>query len=152
VPPRRSYRRPFRPRGAGPDRRSADRFSFERRTVPKPPAPITLRPLGPAGGNGPDERWELICRDGWEWQSGGPGLVAVRVATLSGDQATVVGDWIERIKDPAVWWAVSRELQAPDSAPEVAAALAAYPWLTEVLPVLLEASTEGSPPPPPGAR
>jgi hypothetical protein len=74
------------------------------------------------------------------------------VATLSADQATVVGDWIERIKDPAVWWAVSRELQAPDSAPEVAAALAAYPWLTEVLPVLLEASTEGSPPPPPGAR
>ncbi len=73
----------------------------------------------------------------------------VRVVTLTAEQARIVQDWLERIRDPAVWWAVSRELQAPESAPEVAQALRASPWLAQVLPVLLEASTEGSPPPPP---
>jgi hypothetical protein len=149
VPSRRQHRRQTFRRSAGPDGRAAGRVAFERRAVPRPEWPLVLRSLGPVG---PGERWELICRDGWEWRSGGPGLVAVRVATLDGARAAVVGDWIERIKEPAVWWAVSRELQAPDSAPDVAAALRADAWLTGVLPVLLEASTEGSPPPPPGAR
>ncbi len=133
-------------RNAGPDRRAAGRIAFERRTIPQPDSSLALHSLGPPG---PGEQWELVCRDGWEWQSPAAGRVVVRVATLSADQAAVVGDWIERIKDPAVWWAVSRELQAPDSAPEVAAALATSPWLSGVLPVVLEASTEGSPPPPP---
>jgi hypothetical protein len=149
VPPRRQHRRPTFRRNAGPDGRAAGRVTFERRAVPRPEAPLLLRSLGPAGAG---ERWELVCRDGWEWRAGGPDLVAVRVATLDASRAAVVRDWIERIKDPAVWWAVSRELQAPDSAPAVAAALRADAWLAGVLPVLLEASTEGSPPPPPGAR
>jgi hypothetical protein len=149
VPPRRTHRRPTFRRNAGPDGRAAGRVTFERRDVPQPDGSLTLRSLGPMG---PGERWELVCRDGWEWRKGGPGLVTVRVATLDATRAAVVGDWIERIKEPAVWWAVSRELQAPDSAPAVAAALRTDGWLTEVLPVLLEASVEGSPPPPPGAR
>ena len=108
---------------------------------------MILRSLNPMGGA--DEPWELQCRDGWEWQSGGPGKVVVRVATLSTEQALIVQDWLRRIRDPAVWWAVSGELHSPDSAPEVAQALRTSPWLAQVLPVLLEASTEGSPPPPP---
>jgi hypothetical protein len=75
--------------------------------------------------------------------------VVVRAAALSGEQAQIVGEWIERLKEPGVWWAVSRELQEPDSAPEVAQAVADHPWLTQVFPVLLEASVDGSPPPPP---
>lgn len=115
--------------------------------MPMPAGPVTLTEV--TGPDGPTGRWELICRDGWEWRHSGPGQVIVRVAALSADQAVVVQDWIERIKDPAVWWAVSRELQAPESEPEVYQALAAAPWLSQVLPVLLEASTEGAPPPPP---
>jgi hypothetical protein len=154
VPPRRAHRRPTFRRSPDPDGRAAARVAFERRTVPRPERPLTLRLLGPGGPGGPGERWELVCRDGWEWRAGGPGVVAVRVATLDATRAAVVGPWIERIKDPAVWWAVSRELQAPDSAPEVATALRGDAWLAGVLPLLLEASTEGTPPPPPppGAR
>jgi hypothetical protein len=148
VPPRRTHRRQTFRRSAGPDVRAAGRVAFERRTVPRPEDPLTLRSLGPVG---PGERWELICRDGWEWRAGTAGTVNVRVAILDADRAAVVGDWIQRIKEPAVWWAVSRELQAPDSAPAVAAALRADAWLAGVFPLLLEASTEGSPPPPPGA-
>jgi hypothetical protein len=123
---------------------------FERRTVPRPQSSIVLRPLDP---DAPDSApWELVCRDGWEWRnSGAPGQVIVRVATLGSHQALVLQDWIERIKEPAVWWAVSRELQSPGVSPEVSATLAAEPWLNQVLPVVLEASTEGVPPPPPGA-
>ena len=103
------------------------------------------------------ERWELICRDGWEWRQAptpsgsnerGP-LVWVRVASLRVDQAQVIGQWIERIRDPAAWWEVSRALQTPESAPTVQQALIAHPWLREVLPAVLEASTDGAPPPPP---
>ena len=148
MPPRRNFRRPP-PRRTGPDRRDAGKISFERRSIPQPPNSITLRALGPAASGWGSDQWELICRDGWEWRASGPGQVAVRVATLNAEQAAVVEEWIDRIKDPAVWWAVSRELQSPDSDPSVAAALAAAPWLTAVLPVVLEASTEGSPPPPP---
>jgi hypothetical protein len=122
-------------------------MEFARRTMPMPAGPVTLtEAVGPDGLTG---RWELICRDGWEWREAGPGQVLVRVAALSADQAAIVQNWIERIKDPAVWWAVSRELQAPESEPEVYQALTASPWLSQVLPVLLEASTEGAPPPPP---
>ena len=104
--------------------------------------------MGTAGT--PDEQWELQCREGWEGrQSGAPDQGLVRVATLTPLQAQMVQGWLERIKDPAQWWAVSRELQSPDSAPEVARELRAAPWLTELLPALLEASTDGSPPPPP---
>lgn len=117
-----------------------------------------LRPPSGAGGS----QWELQCRDGWEWRSSGgtagaggttstgADLVLVRVATVSSDQAIVLQDWLERIKSPAVWWAVSRELQSPDSAPDVAQALRASPWLAEVLPVVLEASVDGAPPRPTG--
>jgi hypothetical protein len=91
----------------------------------------------------------LICRDGWEWRQLSPGKVAVRVAALSGDQAQAVMEWIDRLKNPAFWWATNRELLSPGTSPEVGDALARAPWLTEVLPVLLEASTEGAPPPPP---
>lgn len=123
-------------------------MQFVKRTVPMPDSPLTLRAHGampPAG-----TPWELVCRDGWEWQRSGPGQVVVRVAALTDDQAQVVQEWIERIKDPGVWWAVSRELHSPGGSPEVSSTLAAYPWLEQVFPVLLEASTEGAPPPPPG--
>jgi hypothetical protein len=113
-----------------------------------PDSPLTLCSVG---GNAAGEQWELICRDGWEWQRAAGQQVMVRTATLSADQAMVVREWIERIKDPAAWWAVSRELHSPDSSPEVAQALALAPWLAQVFPLLLEASTEGSPPPPPDA-
>ena len=126
--------------------RKSGRVAFERRAVPRPDAPVLLRALGAAGTAG--ERWELQCRDGWEWRERGAGLVLVRVATFSPDQALVVRGWLERIKTPTVWWAVSRELQSPDSAPDVAQALRAAPWLAQVLPVLLEASSEGIPPRP----
>ncbi|MDQ3700543.1 MAG: hypothetical protein M3442_06430 [Chloroflexota bacterium] len=122
-------------------------MQFVKRTVPMPDAPLMLRALAPNGTAGAP--WELICRDGWEWQRPGPGQVVVRVAALSDDQAQVVQEWIERIKDPGMWWAVSRELHSPGGSPEVSSTLAAYPWLEQVFPVLLEASTEGAPPPPP---
>jgi hypothetical protein len=112
--------------------------------VPQPDVSVALKPLGAEAGP-----WELIIRDGWEWQRSGAGQVVVRVATLSADQAEVVQGWIERIKTPAVWWAVSREIHSPGGSPEVAGALATDPWLAQVLPPLLEASTEGAPPPPP---
>lgn len=111
-----------------------------------PDTSLSLRSIGTDAAG---EQWELICRDGWDWQRSGRDQVLVRVATLSSEQALVVQDWVERIKSPAVWWAVSRELQSPDSSPEVSRALSAYPWLTQVFPVLLEASSEGAPPPPP---
>lgn len=128
--------------------RKAGRVAFERRAIPRPVAPVMLHASGTAGTA--DEQWELQCRDGWDWRSNGAGLVLVRVATFSPDQALVVQGWVERLKSPATWWAVNRELQLPDSTPDVAQALRATPWLKEVLPVLLEASTEGSPPPPVG--
>jgi hypothetical protein len=107
--------------------------------------------LAPLPGSGdPPADWELSCRDGWEWRTNGPpGHVAICTTRLSADQALVVQDWLLRNKNPAVWWAVSRELQAMDSDPDVAQALRQHPWLAAVLPVLLEASTDGSPPPPP---
>ena len=40
----------------------------------------------------------------------------------------------------------------PESSPTVAPALAQHPWLNSVLPAVLDASTDGAPPPPPGAR
>ena len=114
---------------------------------------MVWRPSGVAGtgsvpNSGATEPWELQCRDGWDWRSTAAGLVLVRVTTLSADRALIVQGWLERIKSPAVWWAVSRELHAPDSAPEVAQALRASPWLAEVFPVLLEASMDGIPPQP----
>ncbi|HEX2032818.1 MAG TPA: hypothetical protein VHS99_01415 [Chloroflexota bacterium] len=124
-------------------------MTFARRTVPLPPASLQLRPLGSAQPGGLDEQWELMCRDGWDWQQSGPNQVLVRVAILSSDQAAIVQEWIERIKDPAVWWAVSRELHSPGGSSEVSDVLSAEPWLEQVFPVLLEASTEGAPPPPP---
>ena len=154
----------FRPqRRPGPRRDAQDARGshgmLQRQAVPQPPSPTTLRLAGGAEDGG-IERWELICRDGWEWQrapapNGAPGapgapLVWVRRAVLSPDQASVVGQWIERIRDPASWWQVSRALQTPEGAPAVAQAIAANPWLQEVLPAVLEASTEGAPPPPPG--
>jgi hypothetical protein len=126
--------------------RKAGRVAFERRAVPRPAAPVLFRALGTAGTS--SEQWELQCRDGWDWRDNGAGRVLVRVATFSPDRALVVQGWLERIKTPAVWWAVSRELQSPDSAPDVAQALRAAPWLAQVLPVLLEASVEGIPPRP----
>ena len=110
---------------------------------------------------GGPERWELICRDGWDWQpapaakgsENGPPNVWVRTAILNAEQAAVLRQWLDRIGDPATWWAVSRALQTPESAPNVAPALREHPWLNAVLPVVLEASTTGAPPPPPpGAR
>jgi hypothetical protein len=147
VPPRGGrYGRQFR-RPAARDTRTSDRIQFERRTVPRPAAPAVLVAVG--GGGGATDRWELVCRDGWEWREVKPGQVAVRVAPLSADQAQVVQDWLTRLKQPTVWWAVSRELNSEGSSPEVGQAMAANPWLSQVLPVLLEASTEGAPPPPP---
>ena len=135
------------------DVRAAGRIAFVRRVVPLPATSIMLTGLGSAGTS--PERWELQCRDGWKWRFPAPDKVMVRVAALTAEQALVVHDWLQRIKSPATWWAVSRELQAPGSAPEVgdvaevAAALRADPWLGDVLPALLEASTDGAPPPPP---
>ena len=147
MPPRYGRRsRPTR-RPATRETRAASRLVFDRRTVPQPAASVRLTGLGPPGTT--PEQWELVCRDGWEWRQVSPGQVAVRVATLSADQALVVHDWLERLKDPGYWWATSRELHTPGTAPEVAEALARAPWLNEVLPVLLEASTDGAPPPPP---
>ena len=126
--------------------RKSGRVAFERRSIPLPSAPVVLSRFGVAGTS--DEQWQLQCREGWDWRSGGAGLVMVRVATFSPDRAQILQDWLERIKTPSVWWAVSRELQSPDSAPEVAQALRAAPWLAQVFPVLLEASVEGVPPRP----
>jgi hypothetical protein len=123
--------------------RKSVRVTFERRAIPRPAASVMLRPSGASG-----EQWELQCRDGWDWRSNGAGLVLVRVATFSPDRALIVQGWLERIKSPAVWWAVSRELHSPDSAPDVAQALRVFPWLAEVLPVVLEASMDGTPPQP----
>ncbi len=165
MPPRRGrFRRPPPSHSARRDTRSAGRVALVRRAIPQPESPLILRPRPTAAPTPEDdhheangslegeaESWELICRDGWEWQPGGPsgsGLVYVRVAELSPVQAQVVAEWVERIKTPAIWWAVSRELLAPGSSPEVARAIQMDPWLTEVLPLLLEASTEGAPPPP----
>ena len=138
---RYGVRRPAR------EARTSSRIAFERRAVARPASPVQLVALGAPGA--PADRWELICRDGWEWRQVAPGKVAVRVASLSAEQAQAVQEWLERLKDPAFWWATSRELHSPGSAPEVADALARAPWLAAVLPVLLEASTEGAPPPPP---
>ena len=134
-------------------RPSTQKITFDRRAVPRPPTPVQLvGPGTPGAPNAPGsqaDRWELICRDGWEWRQVAPGKVAVRVASLNAEQAQTVQEWLQRVKDPAFWWAASRELHSPGSSPEVADALARAPWLVEVLPVLLEASTEGAPPPPP---
>ena len=126
---------------------SAPKMTFARRKMPRPTESVILRPLGEAGRGGVSE-WELVCRDGWEWRSEGDGMVVARSMTLNEMQAQVVRQWIEKIRVPATWWAVSRELNAQDSSPEVAAALRAAPWLEQVLPVLLEASVDGAPPPP----
>jgi hypothetical protein len=148
VPPRygrnsrsRQFRRPAR------DSRPSSRIQFDRRTVPQPASSVVLTGLGAPGSA--SERWELMCRDGWDWRQVTPGHVAVRIATLSADQALVVNDWLQRLKEPAFWWATSRELHSPGTSTDVADALSQAPWLAEVLPVLLEASTEGAPPPPP---
>ena len=139
-------------------------LKMARTAAPQPAEAMTLRLISHADA-GP-ERWELVCRDGWDWQpapaqsngaangsaGGGPGTVWVRSAILNAEQAAVVRHWLERIGDPATWWAVSRALQTPESAPNVAAALRDHPWLNAVLPVVLEASTNGAPPPPPANR
>jgi hypothetical protein len=78
--------------------------------------------------------------------------VWVRTATLDPDQAQIVGQWLSRIRTPAAWWEVSRALQTPESAPDVARAMQIYPWLRDILATLLESSTEGAPPPPPTPR
>ena len=160
--PAKRGRGSFRPRRFGQrptgQESRAGGIELQRRAVPQPPSPTTLR-AAVADGDGV-ERWELICRDGWDWQpapavAGAPAgapLVWVRAADLNPDQAAVIGHWIERIRDPAAWWEVSRALQTPESAPVVAQALEANPWLRGVLPVVLEASTDGAPPPPPVPR
>jgi len=146
MPPRRYRTKQPTKRGPQGVPRGGFKVAFTRRTVPMPQSSIMLRGGdGPDGSNGP---WELICRDGWEWRREGAGVI-VRVATLTPDQASVVSEWIDRIKSPAMWWAVTQELQSPESSVEVGRALDAYPWLSGVLPVLLEASTDGAPPPPP---
>ncbi len=151
MPPRHGRYRPPPRRPTQRESRPSTQVQFIRRAVPLPSAPIVLRMVAPA----PDadepagEQWELTCRDGWEWRFTEGNRVLVRVAQVSAEQAQIIQDWIQRIQDPAVWWAVSRELHSPDSSPDVARALRASPWLTQVLPVLLEASTEGAPPPPP---
>lgn len=109
---------------------------------------------GGNGGNGGSEEsphWELVCRDGWEWRRSAQGQYAARAASLTALQAPVVQEWIENLRDPAVWWAVSRELSTPNSSPEVAEVLRTSPWLTQVFPVLLEACVDGAPPPPASA-
>jgi hypothetical protein len=128
-------------------------IKFDRREIARPAASVQL--VGPGAPGTPGaagDRWELICRDGWEWRQVSPGKVAVRVAWLSGEQALAVQEWLQRLKDPAFWWATSQELHSPGSSAEVGDALARAPWLAQVLPVLLEASTEGAPPPPPAQR
>lgn len=166
MPPKRG-RGAFRPRRTFPSRsdgqngRLASGVVLERRVMPQPESSTSLRALLSSGEGG--ERWELICRDGWEWQrassgaagaagtpAGGRPLVWVRSATLSADQAAIVRDWIERIRTPAVWWEVSRALQTPEGSATVSRALDANPWLRDVLLTILEASAEGAPPPPPG--
>ncbi|HEU5316399.1 MAG TPA: hypothetical protein VFX49_09835 [Chloroflexota bacterium] len=151
----------FRPRRLPKTERRDSRagtLKMQRAAVPHPGESLTLRPAPSDGGS---ERWELTCRDGWDWQvapasqnAGGNGrpTVWVRTAILTGEQAAVVRQWLDRIGDPATWWAVSRALQEPDSAPNVAPALREHPWLQTVLPAVLEASTEGAPPPPPAPR
>ncbi len=134
LPPRRS-----------PEKEQAAKITFAKRSVPKPDASVTLLPLGTDG-----TQWELVVRDGWEWQPAANGLVQARTLVLNEAQATVVREWIDKIRHPGTWWAVSRELNALDSSPEVAAALRAAPWLGKILPVLLEASMDGAPPPPLG--
>ena len=125
-----------------------------RRAIPQPDQPTVLRPL-PSPMEGGMERWELICRDGWDWSpaptpaGGGPRLVWARTATLTPDQAQVVSHWLSRIRQPSSWWEVSRALQTPESAPEVAQAMQTHPWLRDIFATLLESSTEGAPPPPP---
>ncbi len=109
--------------------------------MPQPPASVTLEESGSDG-------WLLVCRDGWDWQPAGPGQVVVRAATLSPDQGETVRVWIDKLRDPAVWWSVSREINNADSSPEVADAMRRAPWLAQVLPILLEASVDGAPPPP----
>jgi hypothetical protein len=138
LPPRRS-----------PAKEESAKLTFAKRSVPLPAASVTLLPLGAENGAGGQVgQWELVCRDGWEWQRAANGLVQARTLTLNDAQATVVREWIEKIRHPGTWWAVSRELNALDSSPEVAAALRAAPWLGKILPVLLEASVDGAPPPP----
>ena len=153
MPKKRPSFRPQRRPGQRPERQDnrGGGIALQRQAVPQPESPATLRIASHSDDGGP-ERWELICRDGWDWQrapGAGSPMVWVRRAVLSPEQATVVGHWMEQIRDPASWWQVSRALQTPESAPQVAQALAAHPWLREVLPVVLEASTEGAPPPPP---
>ena len=154
---RNSFRPPRRPgqRGERADGRGGvGGVTLRRLAVPQPASPTTLRAAG-GGNDGEPERWELTCRDGWEWQrapdAGGVPRVWVRRAILNPDQAYVVGQWIEQIRDPASWWQVSRALQTPESAPTVAQQIAVNPWLRDVLPAILEASTDGAPPPPPAA-
>jgi hypothetical protein len=152
----------FRPRRLPKTERRdarAGTLKMQRAAVPHPGESLSLRPAPAEGGVA--DRWELICRDGWDWQnapapagaaSAGRPTVWVRTAILTNDQATVVRQWLDRISDPGTWWAVSRALQEPDSAPTVAPALREHPWLQTVLPAVLEASTEGAPPPPPANR
>ena len=157
----RPQRRPGQRRDAQDSRASG--VSLQRQAMPQPHAPTVLRAAMGAEPGGM-ERWELICRDGWEWQrapapSGGANgaagatapMVWVRRAVLSPDQAAVVGQFIERIRDPAAWWEVSRALQTPEGAPAVSQTIAQHPWLRDVLPAVLEASSEGAPPPPPAS-
>jgi hypothetical protein len=154
MPPRRGRSRPpfRRPGGTRPTGQSSGRIQFTRRNVPLSHASIVLQPVGSVGDvSEVVQQWELVCRDGWEWRRTGQSQVAARVAVISGMQAPVVREWIERLRDPEVWWAVSRELAAPESSPHVAAALRTSPWLAQVFPVLLEASVDGSPPPPTAA-
>ena len=153
--PAKRFRPQRPPRVAKSDPRAGG-VPLLRRAVPQPDTSTSLRalPTGPEGGM---ERWELICRDGWDWQKAptppgggsGPPMVWVRAAILNPDQAQVVGHWLSRIRDSAVWWEVSRAMQTPESAPTVAQAMQTHPWLRDILAVMLEASTEGAPPPPP---
>ena len=152
MPPRggrsRSYGR-FGSRRPARDSHASAQIKFERRAVTRPASSVQLIAAAHAGGG--TERYELICRDGWEWRQLSPGMVAVRVATLDADQAQIVEEWLQRLRDPAFWWATSHELTSPGSSSEVGDALARTPWLAQVLPVVLEASTDGAPPPPPSS-
>jgi hypothetical protein len=133
---------------------------MQRSAVPQPDEPMTLRLVPSEGGL---ERWELICRDGWDWQrapapqgasngsasNGNRPLVWVRTAILTADQAAIMRQWLARISDPATWWDVSRALQTPEGSATFGPVLRDNPWLNVILPAVLEASTEGAPPPPP---
>lgn len=148
---RRQFRRPIhRP---GPPRVRTPAVAWRRAAVAGPVSRIELRETTPwSDGERPAQGvWELVVREGWEWTRDAAGHYRVRVATLTDAQADVVREWLELLTAPATWWAVNRELAMPDSEPQVAAALAAHPWLTGMLAGLLEASTEGAPPPPPDA-